>query len=79
MFPINHSNVTVNEGGVNPFKVRVGEDTVSWKVGEVRIRNLLQSILLNETEQYNSKYLIIEMYCSLRSLTDHLNMKFGTH
>lgn len=36
MFPINHSNGTVNEGGVNPFKVRVGEDTVSWKVGEVR-------------------------------------------
>ena len=52
MFPINHSNVTVNEGGVNPFKVRVGEDTVSWKVGEVRIRNLLKSILFNETEQY---------------------------
>ena len=54
MFPINHSNVTINEGGVNPFKVRVGEDTVSWKVREVRKRNLLQSILLNETEQYNS-------------------------
>ena len=49
MFPINHSNVTVNEGGVNPFKVRVGEDTVSWKVGEVRIRNLLKTKSLNET------------------------------
>ena len=36
MFPINHSNGTVNEGGVTPFKVRVGEDTVTWKVGEVR-------------------------------------------
>ena len=35
MFPINHSNGTVNEGGVNPFKVRVGEDTVPWRVGEV--------------------------------------------
>ena len=82
MFPINHSNVTVNEGGVNPFKVRVGEDTVSWKVGEVRIRNLLKTILLNGTEQSNnSQYsiTIIEMYFSLQSLTDHLNMKFGTH
>ena len=49
MFPINHSNVTVNEGGVNPFKVRVGEDTVSWKVGEVRIRNLIKTKSLNET------------------------------
>ena len=41
MFPINHSNGTVNEGGVTPFKVRVGEDTVTWKVGEVRLTSSL--------------------------------------
>ena len=44
MFPINHSNGTVNEGGVTPFKVRVGEDTVTWKVGEVRLTSSLPRI-----------------------------------
>ena len=47
MFPINHSNGTVNEGGGNPFKVRVGEEIVSWKVGEVRNEEAIQSKIIN--------------------------------
>ena len=51
LFPINHINGTVNEGGINPFKVRVGEDTVSWKVGEVRHKSIIQNTTLNLTVQ----------------------------
>ena len=67
MFPINHSNGTVNEGGVNPFKVRVGEDIVPWRVGEV-----------SGKKPTKIHFLTAKTFFSLQLLTDPLSMKSGT-